>query len=201
MKRGEVTGLILAGGLGRRMGGLDKGLQRLRGRAMIEWVIERLGPQVGALLVNANQNLDAYRAFGFPVISDEIGGRAGPLAGLHAGLRRCETDWLATSPCDSPFLPEDLVERLGAGAAGARAQLAVARTGSRTHPVFVLCRRDVLASLERYLGEGGRKIDAWYAGLRVAEVAFDDEAAAFANINTHDELLAADAPGVREAGT
>ena len=192
MNRDEITGLILAGGLGRRMGGADKGLQVLRGRAMIEWVIDRLRLQVGTLLINANQNLETYRSFGLPVVEDEIGGYCGPLAGLHAGLRRCATPWLVTSPCDSPFLPMDLVERLGAAATASGAELAVAKTGGRTHPVFALARRRVLDSLAQYLGAGGRKIDAWYAALPVAEVAFDDEADAFANINTRDELRAAD---------
>ena len=183
-----VTGLVLAGGLGRRMGGVDKGLQQLQGKPLAAWVLERLRPQVNCLLINANQNQDAYARFGFPVIADRIGGFAGPLAGLHAGLTACTTPYLVSVPCDSPFLPADLVARLHGGLMAADAQLAVARTGEQLHPVFALCHVDVLPSLGRFLGAGGRKIDAWFAALRTAEVAFDDEPAAFANINTADEL-------------
>jgi len=188
MKDAEVTGLILAGGQGRRMGGIDKGLQPFRGRPMVEWVVERLAPQVGALLINCNQNLAAYARLGHAVVPDRIGGFAGPLAGLHAGLGEAHTPLVATAPCDSPFLPPDLVSRLRAALEAQQAQLAVARTGAQPHPVFSLCRRDLLDHLSQYLAGGGRKIDAWYASLRVAEVAFDDEAEAFANINTREEL-------------
>jgi molybdopterin-guanine dinucleotide biosynthesis protein A len=188
MKDAEVTGLILAGGQGRRMGGIDKGLQPFRGRPMVEWVVERLAPQVGVLLINCNQNLDAYARLGHAVVPDRIGGFAGPLAGLHAGLSEARTPLVATAPCDSPFLPADLVSRLRAALEAQQAQLAVARTGTQPHPVFSLCRRDLLDHLSQYLADGGRKIDAWYASLRVVEVAFDDEAEAFANINTREEL-------------
>lgn len=190
MNTDAVTGLVLAGGQGRRMGCVDKGLQSFRGRPMVEWVIERLRPQAGTLLISANQNLDAYRAFGLTVVPDEIAGYAGPLAGLHAGLRHCTTPWLATAPCDSPFVPADLVARLGEAAIAASAELAVAKTGTQAHPVFALCRAALLGNLERYLAGGGRKIDAWYAALAVVEVPFDDEAEAFVNINTREELIA-----------
>lgn len=183
----NITGLILAGGLGRRMGGRDKGLQRFRGRPMTAWAIERLAPQVDALLINANQNLEAYAAFGYPVIPDRIGGYAGPLAGLHAGLAACETPLLVTAPCDSPFLPTDLVARLRAALAADGADLAVAKTGAQPHPVFSLVRRETFDGLAAFLEGGGRKVDAWYAALKVAEVPFPDERA-FANINTLEEL-------------
>lgn len=183
----KITGLILAGGLGRRMGGRDKGLQPFRGRPMAAWAIERLAPQVDRLLINANQNLDAYAAFGHPVVADRIGGFAGPLAGLHAGLSACDTPLLVTAPCDSPFLPRDLVARLRAAREAAGADLAVARTADQPHPVFSLVRREVLDGLTAFLESGGRKVDAWYAALRVAEVPFEDEQA-FANINTLEEL-------------
>ncbi len=182
-----VTGLILAGGLGRRMGGRDKGLEVFRGKPMIATVIARLAPQVDTLLINANQNLDAYAAFGYPVLADRIGGFAGPLAGLHAGLTAAATPLVVTSPCDSPFLPEDLVARLTEALARASADLAVAKTGDQAHPVFSLVRRQVLAGLSTFLESGGRKIDAWYAALKIVEVPFAEEAA-FANINTREEL-------------
>jgi molybdopterin-guanine dinucleotide biosynthesis protein A len=182
----EVSGIVLAGGQGRRMGGVDKGLQMLRGRPMVAWVIERLAPQVDEILVNANQNLEAYARFGYRVVPDAVGGFAGPLAGLHAGLSAAAHPLAVTVPCDSPFLPLDLVARLR-GALGAH-DLAVAKTGEQPHPVFSLVRRAVLGHLAEFLAGGGRKIDAWYASLKVIEVPFDDEADAFRNINTREEL-------------
>ncbi|NMG42586.1 molybdenum cofactor guanylyltransferase [Aromatoleum toluvorans] len=184
----KITGVILAGGQGRRMGSVDKGLVALRGRPMAAWVIERFGPQVDELIINANQNAERYAAFGHPVFPDDIGGFAGPLAGLHAALSRARHPLVATAPCDSPFLPADLVERLHRGLVAAGAELAVARTFDQPHPVFCLCRRDVLPHLDEFLAGGGRKIDFWYATLKIVEVRFDDEEAAFRNINTRDEL-------------
>jgi molybdopterin-guanine dinucleotide biosynthesis protein A len=181
-----VSGIVLAGGQGRRMGGVDKGLVHLRGRPMVAWVLERLAPQVGEIVINANQNLEAYAAFGHRVVPDDVGGFAGPLAGLHAGLAAVAHELAVTVPCDSPFLPADLVARLRA-ALGAN-ELAVAKTGDQPHPVFSLVRRSVHAHLGAFLAGGGRKIDAWYASLKVVEVPFDDEADAFRNINTREEL-------------
>jgi len=183
----QVTGLILAGGLARRMGGGDKGLRLFRGRSMVAHAIERLAPQVDALLINANQNRESYATLGYPVIADVIDGYAGPLAGLHAGLSACATPLLVTAPCDSPFLPLDLVARLHAALELDVAQLAMARSGGWNQPVFALCRREVLDSLSAFLAAGGRKVDAWYAGLKVIEVEFPDEAS-FANINTPEDL-------------
>ena len=189
-----VTGLVLAGGLGRRMGGVDKGLQLLRGEPMVMHVLRRLAPQVDAVLVNANQNADAYASIAAPfdarVVPDIVGGFAGPLAGLHAGLAAATTPLLVTVPCDSPFLPGDLVARLRAAIDSDGAQIAVAKTGTQAHPVFALVDVSVRENLAAFLESGGRKIDAWYAALRLVEVAFDDEAEAFENINTRDELKA-----------
>jgi molybdopterin-guanine dinucleotide biosynthesis protein A len=187
-----VTGIVLAGGQGRRMGGVDKGLQPLDGRPMVAWAIERLAPQVDEILVNANQNAEAYARLGHRVVPDSLGGFAGPLAGLHAGLRAAANRLAVTVPCDSPFLPLDLVGRLKSFLEAK--DLAVAKTGDQPHPVFALVRRSVLPHLERFLEGGGRKIDAWYATLSVVEVSFDDQPDAFRNINTLDELSAAAAP-------
>ena len=181
-----ISGIVLAGGLGRRMGGVDKGLQLLHGKPMIEHVLERLRPQVGEIVINANQNLERYGAFGHRVVSDAIGGFAGPLAGLHAGLQAITNPLAVTVPCDSPFLPADLVARLRDHLGGN--DLAVAKTGDQAHPVFALVRQSVAGNLETFLASGGRKIDAWYAALKVVEVNFDDEADAFRNINTREEL-------------
>ena len=182
----KITGIVLAGGQGRRMGGVDKGLQPLRGRPMIEWVLERLEPQVAEIVINANQNFDPYSKYGRRIVPDEITGFAGPLAGLHAGLKAAAHPLVVTVPCDSPFLPSDLVSRLQDSLADR--DLAVAKTGDQPHPVFALMKRQVRESLEAFLAAGGRKIDAWYAALKVVEVSFDDEADAFRNINTLEEL-------------
>ncbi|MBI3918113.1 MAG: molybdenum cofactor guanylyltransferase [Betaproteobacteria bacterium] len=184
----KITGVILAGGQGRRMGGVDKGLKVLRGKPLVQWVIERLEPQVDELLINANQNLETYEHLGYRVIPDEIGGFAGPLAGLQRGLTEARHPLVATTPCDSPFLPRDLIARLYAALSRENTEIAVARTGDQPHPVFCLCRKQVLDGLNAFLAAGGRKIDAWYAKLNVVEVAFDDQAEAFSNINTPDEL-------------
>jgi molybdenum cofactor guanylyltransferase len=187
--REDITGIVLAGGQGRRMGSVDKGLVELDGRPLVAHVLERFAPQVGTVLINANRNAERYAALGPRVIADALTGYAGPLAGLHAGLSAATTPYVATAPCDSPFLPADLVARLAAALQDARASLAVARTGDQPHPVFALVRRDVLAHLSAFLDGGGRKIDLWYATLPVAEVAFTD-VAAFRNINTAEELAA-----------
>lgn len=187
----RISAVILAGGQGRRMGGVDKGLVPLQGKPMVEWVLERLRPQVADIAINANQNLDQYRAFGVPVFSDAIGGFAGPLAGLHAGLAQAGCPLVVTAPCDSPFLPTDLVSRLADALDANAADLAVAHTFEQAHPVFCLCRRDLLPHLEAFLNAGGRKIDRWYETLKVVAVRFDDQEEAFRNINTREELGAA----------
>ena len=170
------------------MGGADKGLQAFRGKPMVQHVVERLAPQVDELLVNANRNVEAYARFGYRVVADEIEGFAGPLAGFERGLAHAAGELVVTAPCDSPFLPADLVARLREALESRDAELAVAKTGSQAHPVFSLMRRSVHASLRDFLSSGQRKIDRWYGGLVVVEVAFDDEADAFLNINTLDEL-------------
>ncbi len=168
------------------MGGVDKGLQLLRGKPMAQWVLERLSPQVAEIVVNANQNAGQYARFGYRVVGDEVSGFAGPLAGLHAGMKAAKHELVVTVPCDSPFLPSDLVSRLNSFLNGK--DLAVAKTGDQAHPVFALVRKSLLPNLEAFLLGGGRKIDAWYASLKFVEVAFDDEADAFRNINTLEEL-------------
>jgi len=189
MTHAKITGVVLAGGQGRRMGGIDKGLQLLRGRPMIAWVLERFEPQVTNLIINANQHLDEYATYGYPVVSDEIDGYAGPLAGLQAALHHPSThSLLATAPCDSPFLPGDLVARLHLVMQQHEADVAVAKTGTQAHPVFSICRRGVSGHLDTFLASGGRKIDEWYSTLKVVEVPFDDEPSMFTNFNTPEDL-------------
>lgn len=169
------------------MGGLDKGLVTLGGHSLASLVLNRLRPQVGPLLINANRNLDEWHRYGIGLVSDEFGGFSGPLAGIHAGLRQCTTPWLLAVPCDSPFFPHDMVARLAAAAIEQDAELAVVRTGDGLQPVFALMRREVLPVLERFLNTGGRSIQRWLNEFHCAIVDFDD-AAAFANINTPEEL-------------
>lgn len=187
MRKEEISGLVFAGGLARRMDGREKGLIPFRGRSLVEHVLERFAPQVGRLAINANRNREAYAAFGHPVVADILDGYAGPLAGLQAGLTNCATPLLATVPCDAPLLPLDLVARLAAALENGRAPLAAAFANGRLQPTFMLCRREALADLERYLAGGGRKIHAWLAEMGALEVPFAD-AQAFANINTPEEL-------------
>jgi molybdopterin-guanine dinucleotide biosynthesis protein A len=190
LSRDDITGLLLAGGLGRRMGGIDKGLALLDGRPLAAHVLARLAPQVGSVLINANRNGDAYARLGAAVIPDLQGDFAGPLAGLEAGLAACRTPYLACAPCDSPFLPADLVPRLANALAAGQASVAVARTGEQLHPVFALMRSDVQADLQAFLHAGGRRMESWLQRLRWVACSFDDEAEAFTNINTTDELRA-----------
>lgn len=187
----NVTGLILAGGQGTRMGSVDKGLQTLAGQPMVQHVIQRLQPQVQQLHINANQNQAVYAEWGFPVWADAMPDFAGPLAGLQTGLMHCTTPYLVTVPCDSPYLPLDLVARLAQALQAQEADLAVAVTGvgvqRQPHPVFCLAKASLLPHLTQYLESGGRKMGAWHATLQVAAVHFEDESA-FRNINTLDEL-------------
>lgn len=187
----QITGLILAGGRGMRMGGVDKGLRPFRGAPMALHVVMRLSPQVGTLMINANQNIGPYEGFGLPVWPDELTGFEGPLAGVQTGLLHCETDYMVTAPCDSPFLPDDLVARLADALVDNDAELAVAVTGEgesrQPHPVFSLMKTSLLPSLSSYLQGGGRKIETWYRSLRFVEVSFLDDTG-FRNINTLEEL-------------
>ncbi|MDR3480693.1 MAG: molybdenum cofactor guanylyltransferase MobA [Burkholderiaceae bacterium] len=182
-----ITGLILAGGRGARMDNADKGLQPCAGMPMVQHVLQRLQPQVAHLAINANRNLEAYQRFGVPVWQDVIADFAGPLAGLQSGLTHCATPLLVSVPCDSPFLPLDLVARLHAAMSAADAELALAVTASGPHPVFCLLKTTLLADLTAYLQGGGRKVRAWQATRKTVEVYFEDEAA-FCNINSHADL-------------
>jgi molybdopterin-guanine dinucleotide biosynthesis protein A len=186
-KAGNVTGLILAGGEGRRMGGADKGLLDWRGRPLVAHVVARLAPQVDALLISANRNCETYASFGWPVIGDDLPGYQGPLAGLRAGLAACATPWLVCCPCDCPRLPENLVARLMAAAAEQQAALAVAVSPTGMQPTFQLLRRELLPALDAYLAAGERRVGQWCRQQNAAEALFPD-AAAFANLNSPDDL-------------
>ncbi len=179
----EITGVVLAGGRARRMGGVDKGLLDIAGRPMVEHVIARLRPQVSDLVINANRSLDTYREYGYPVVPDAEGDYLGPLAGICASLQVARTAFVLTAPCDTPLLPRSLAERLWPVCRECGAEIAVAHDGHRLQPVFALISTEVTDSLERYLREGGRKIDRWYESRRLVTVDFSDMAECFVNVN------------------
>jgi len=196
LDKNQITGLVLAGGRGSRMGGADKGLQNFHGMPLALYTLMRLGPQVGELMVNANRNLSAYEAFGAPVWPDVLADYAGPLAGFLTGLERCETPLLVTVPCDTPLFPTDLVERLAQALEAQDAEIAMAAAREedgqlRAQPVFSLMRVELMESLVAFTHGGGRKIDAWTAQHKTVLVPFDapgDEPRAFFNANTLAEL-------------
>jgi molybdenum cofactor guanylyltransferase len=201
----SITGLVLAGGRGQRMGGADKGLQMLHGQPLAAHVLARLAPQVGTLMISANRNRDTYAELGAPwqarVIADTLADFPGPLAGLLAGLRavsqnavdtEATTEWLLSAPCDSPWLPADLAVRLADAARAQGVPIATATTTDAAgevslHPVFALVHVSLADDLAAFLDAGERKVRAWYARHRAAEVAFADERA-FYNINSFQEL-------------
>jgi len=183
----ELTGMILAGGEGRRMGGRDKGLEPFAGLPLVGHVVKRLEGQVAELLINANRNADAYHFFADRVIADEETGFKGPLMGIYSGLRAAKTPWLLVTPWDSPALPDDLVARMVAGIGDH--DIAVAFDGERLHPVVALLRTSLADDLAATLAEGERKIDRWYARHAWCKVDMSDCPDAFANLNTEEEKL------------
>lgn len=184
----QITAVILAGGRGMRMGGVDKGLVDYQGQPMIEHVLARITPQVDQVIINANRNIDCYQAYSVPVITDENDQFDGPLAGMQAGLRHASTDWVLSVPCDSPLLPLDLASRLRNGIqvlqamSGPQAMLAIARSASGSHPVFCLMPRALSADLDAFLQTGQRRVSGWQASHPHVFVDFEDEQA-FTNIN------------------
>ncbi len=180
----DVTGAILAGGRGKRMGGHDKGMVTLKEKPMIGYIMNALRPQVSTVVINANRNHAFYRQYGCPVIADNLSGFQGPLAGMASCLVHCETTYVATVPCDSPLLPPDLVARLYVALARNHAEISVAHDGNRMQPVFSLLHRSLLDSLSCFLREGERKIDRWFARHNVAMADFSSQPDIFLNINT-----------------
>ncbi|MFP3567539.1 molybdenum cofactor guanylyltransferase MobA [Paraburkholderia sp. SIMBA_030] len=195
-EREHITALVLAGGRGMRMGGVDKGLQLLHGEPLAFHVLKRIAPQTGALLISANRHADAYTALGAPfgakVVADTLPGFPGPLAGLLAGLRAADTAYVLSAPCDTPGLPTDLAARLAHALDSNQADLATVTTADAEgnvslHPVFALLRTSLADDLSAFLEAGERKVRAWYARHKTVEVAFADERA-FYNINSLQEL-------------
>ncbi|MEQ6917302.1 molybdenum cofactor guanylyltransferase MobA [Halomonas aquatica] len=195
--RDDLTGLILAGGQGRRMGGRDKGLEPFAGRPLVAHVRERLAGRVAEVLINANRNAETYAPLADRVIADAKDGYQGPLMGIYSGLRAATTPWLVVVPCDSPALPQDLVIRLVAGIGRSEGEnegknegecdIAVAFDGERLHPVVALMRTSLADDLSEALAEGERKIDRWYARHAWCRVDVSDCPDAFANLNTDEE--------------
>ena len=186
--RKKITGVILAGGRGRRLGGRDKGLVELEGKPLVSHVIQRLEPQVDALLINANRNIEKYREFGYPVISDSMADFQGPLAGLLTALDEIDTPWMVTVPCDGPLLPEDLVDRLSQALQGdGKASVAVVSIDGQIQPVYALMRKSVKKSLQKFLAGGERGVGRWLKGEKLAIVDFSSNPEAFRNINTQQD--------------
>jgi molybdopterin-guanine dinucleotide biosynthesis protein A len=215
MKDQDVTGLVLAGGMGARMGGIDKGLQLFKGRPLVDWVVQSLAPQVTNIMISANRHVDEYRQWGYDVVSDEGEGFSGPLAGMLAGLRACTSEWMVTAPCDTPVLPLDWVARLRHAASQSGRLAAMVRAPEispescslnintlpatplpgapalRSQPVFCLLHRSLVDDLASYLAEGERKIERWTDRHGCVGVDFETNPGqtwAFTNLNSLREL-------------
>jgi len=190
----DITGLILAGGRAQRMGGIDKGLIPFHGKPLIESAIKRLKPQVSTILINANRSITKYSHYGYPVLMDETPDFSGPLAGFSVGLKHCKTPYLLTSPCDSPLLPTDLAQKMAVELESNNLELVFASSKEDdgkawSQPVFCLMKSDLQDSLNAFLSKGDLKIDRWFKELRSGTVVFEN-AQAFANVNTPEELAA-----------
>lgn len=183
-----ISALILSGGRATRMGGVDKGLVLFLQKPLIQHVVERLAPQVDEILINANREITQYQTFGYSVLEDDIENFAGPLAGFSLGLQHAKHDYLLTVPCDSPFLPLNLAQRLMTALLEHKADIAVAASNGNTHPVFCLCKKSVLPSLTAYLELGERRVNAWQKSQKYVEVNFNDGDNSFANLNTLEDL-------------
>ena len=188
MAMGNITGIILAGGQARRMGGQDKGLISLAGKPMIEYVLKAIEPQVDTIIINANRNQSLYEKYGFPVVADQIDGYCGPLAGMASGLEQAKTPFVVTVPCDSPFIPDDLVHKLYLTLQHEDAEICTARSNDRLQPVFTLMKSELFNSILDFLNNGERKIDKWFDKHRLAIADFSDQPDTFININSTEEL-------------
>lgn len=186
--KGDITGVVLAGGRARRMGGEDKGLVEIDGKPMVVFVVDALKTQTTAVVINANRNLERYRELcGCEVVPDSLGDFAGPLAGMASAMEAAKTTFILTAPCDSPLLSRDLGPRLFEALQREDAELAVAHDGERMQPVFALLHRDLLDSMIAYLQSGESKIDTWYAIHRTALGDFSDDTSMFLNVNTPED--------------
>ncbi|MGY6214293.1 molybdenum cofactor guanylyltransferase MobA [Methylolobus aquaticus] len=186
--RSQITGIVLAGGRARRLGGTDKGLIDCRGRPLVAYAVALLQAVAGSVVINANRNAERYATFGYPVIPDATDAFDGPLAGLLAGLAYARSGYVLTLPVDAPLMTEAVLRRLPDALAAQEADVCVPADGARLQPVFMLARRSLKSSLEAYLADGGRKVDAWLAGQRLAIADCSDVPAVFANVNAPEDL-------------
>ena len=189
--RSQITAGILAGGEARRMGGIDKGLFKLQGKPLISYSIDLIRPQVGEIIINTNRNTTAYCEFGYPLIGDNYPGHEGPLVGIAGCMASAKTAWIVCIPCDSPFLPDDLVERMYQKVQKDNAEICMAHDGEFTQPVFVLLKTSLLNSLHNFLANGERKPDKWYASHRLTTADFSDKPHSFININSQNDITRA----------
>lgn len=186
--KNRVTGVILAGGEARRMNGQDKGLIQIADKPMIEYILEAISGQVGTIIINANRNQDVYQQYGYPVVSDEFSGFNGPLAGMASSMRKINTELMVTMPCDSPYIPGDLVSRLYQQLYKESADISVAHDGERIQPVFSLMKCNLLGSLLDYLNSGERKIDRWFKQHEMIITDFSNKPQTFINLNTPEDI-------------
>jgi len=184
----KVAGVILAGGRARRMNNQDKGLVNFNGRPMVSYAIAALAPVVGCVFINANRNIDQYRQFGWPVISDQTDSFDGPLAGILTAMIHADADVLVVIPCDSPLIKTEHLQKLLLARAEHNADVAVAFDGTRLHPVFLAIKTALQTSLQEYLADGQRKVEVWLAQQNLVRVDFSNETEIFSNINTMTEL-------------
>lgn len=184
----HITAVILAGGKARRMGGEDKGLCLFNGKPMIQYTLDKLDAQTSKIVINANRNQERYSRLGYEVFADDYANYCGPLAGIATAMRLCETPYLLCCPCDTPFLPDTLIERLSTSLLASKNPIAVAHNGERLQPVLAMMQTDIYPSLHQYLTDGHRKIDRWYSEIGFAETDFSDCADAFDNINTPEDI-------------
>lgn len=186
----QVSAIVLCGGRGTRMGGVDKGLVTLANKPLVQHVLERLNTQVDEIFINANRQIPHYQTFNYPVLMDKNADFIGPLAGFQLGLQHARNDYLLTVPCDSPFIPADLVARLSKSLIAHDADMAVASSDGAAHPVFSLCKTSVLPNLLAYMASGERRVSAWQKSLHYIEVDFSDGSEGFINVNTLEDLAA-----------
>lgn len=184
----NITGVILAGGLARRMGKIDKGLILINGKPLIEFIIEAVKPQVDTLIINANRNQETYKKYGHTVISDSYGDYQGPLSGMSSCMSVADSEYILTVPCDSPFIPADLADRLYRRLKKGHADISVATNGRRIQPVFALIKVELRDHLLAFLDRGERRMDKWYSEQNMVKADFSDEKQAFVNINTPEKL-------------
>jgi molybdopterin-guanine dinucleotide biosynthesis protein A len=184
----NISAIILSGGRATRMNGADKGLVPLQGKPLIKHVIDRLVPQVNEIIINTNREVAKYQKFGYTILQDKIDDFLGPLAGFSLGLQHAKYDYVLTVPCDSPLLPLDLAKRLLTALLDHKADIAAASSDGNTHPVFCLCNKSVLPTLEAYLLKGERRVSAWQKSQRYIEVDFSNDSEAFTNLNTFESL-------------